>query len=101
VKCIRCRGQWYETAAPGAAERNKTMTPEETGKSIAENIPYTHPEIVDEDALAAIIAAAIRDYGDSRAEDKHRAWQAAEAEIERLRAELTRAATGPTKPWYE
>ncbi len=80
---------------------------------------------------------------EQRAEDKHRAWQAAEAEIERahrwarvwkqvakdyfagydeavdteagtailldqaqaeverLRAELARAATMPTKPWYE
>ncbi len=36
-------------------------TPEEIARRIVEHIPYTFPEIVDENALAAMIAQAIRD----------------------------------------
>jgi hypothetical protein len=35
-------------------------TPEETARGIVDNIPYAHPEIIDEDALVAMIAEAIR-----------------------------------------
>ncbi len=36
------------------------LSPETIAKRIVEDIPYTHPEIVDTEALAAIVAAAVR-----------------------------------------
>ncbi len=43
------------------AVNEEAKTPEEIAQGIVENIPYGHPEIIDEDVLVAAIAQAIRD----------------------------------------
>ncbi len=54
------------------------MTPEQTARQIAENVPYEFPEVIDEDALTEMIAIAIQSYGDERAaETRERAAHAA------------------------